>query len=208
MWLSSWLITVNWDPILDALLRQAFSSHEVIINMIETFSPSINPLLGKIDEFGAKSTPETGLAVAANAAAINLGLDSFSVRSGMILLQVILERVFAVTNLCACASFWLLLITAPCLKMEVLRVLVALPIVLTAKSFTAVQEGAAVWPRMTFHVFPMMLAGECKCRERTYFSSQGRPLNFPHFWQTTRLSLLLLAADPGFWGLGEWLGSL
>jgi len=85
VWLTSWLVTVNRDPILDALLGQAFSSHEVIINVIEEFSPGINSLLGKVDELGAKSTPETGLAIAANAAAINLGSDGFSFR-GVILL--------------------------------------------------------------------------------------------------------------------------
>lgn len=71
----------------------------------------------------------------------------------MILFQMVLECLPAVTNLSACATLGFFLIATPCLKMEVLRVLVTLPIVLAAKGLAAGHERAAVWPRVTLHVF-------------------------------------------------------
>jgi hypothetical protein len=139
---------------LDGLLGQAMATHEVVVDVVEAFSPSIHTLLRKINELGTEATPEAGLTVAANATVFDLGLYDLSIRDVMIFLQMVLEALSAVTHLGAGTAFKLLCIAAPCLEMEVLRVFVSLPIILAAKGFVTGQECAAIRPRVTLHMFP------------------------------------------------------
>lgn len=71
-----WLVAVHRDPVLDILLWQAMSSHEVVINMIEAFSPSLNSFLRKVNELGAEPTPEARLTIATDAANFEFRLES------------------------------------------------------------------------------------------------------------------------------------
>jgi len=114
----------------------------------------------------------------------------------MRLYQVLLKSLSAVTHLGTSAAFKSLLIAAPSLQVKVLGVLVTLPIILAAKDLVAGQEGAAIRPLVTLHVFPEKLALPVKNNKNTYFSSQGRPVNLWQTLQVTWFSLLLLAADP------------
>jgi hypothetical protein len=71
----------------------------------------------------------------------------------MRLYQVLLKSLSAVTHLGTSAAFKSLLIAAPSLQVKVLGVLVTLPIILAAKGLVAGQEGAAIRPLVTLHVF-------------------------------------------------------
>jgi hypothetical protein len=117
--------------------------------------------------------------------------------------KMLLESLSAITHLGACAAFKPLFVASPSLEVKVLRIFMTLPIILAAKGLVAGQEGAAIWPLVTLHVFPEQLALHIKDVENTYFNSQGRPVNLLQVWQVTWFSLLLLAADPRLWGFGE-----
>jgi len=110
------------------------------------------------------------LAVATNSTGVKLGLEeSVIIRYLMRLYQMITESLTAVTHLGACAAFRSLLIAPPSFQVKVLRVFVTLPVVLAAKYFVTGQEGAAVRPLVTLHVFsnPLALTRNDVLRART-----------------------------------------
>jgi hypothetical protein len=68
--------------------------------------------------------------------------------------QMLLESLSTVTHLGAYAAFNSFFTASPSLEVKVLRIFMTLPIVLAAKGFVAGQEGAAIWPLVTLHMFP------------------------------------------------------
>lgn len=66
---------------------------------------------------------------------------------------MLLESLSAITHLGACAAFKSLFVASPSLEVKVLRIFMTLPIILAAKGLVAGQEGAAIWPLVTLHVF-------------------------------------------------------
>jgi hypothetical protein len=110
----------------------------MIVDMIEALGPCFSSFLSKINQSDAKSTPEANLATPSNAARFQFGLDDLFIRDGMVLVQMVLECLLAVTNLDAGAAFWLLFVATPRLKLKMLRILVTLPIVLTVKGFVTI----------------------------------------------------------------------
>jgi hypothetical protein len=71
-------LTIHGNPILDAP-DWAIPSHEMVINMIEAFSPCLKSFLLEVNEFVTESTPEACLAVAANATIFEFCLDSVNI---------------------------------------------------------------------------------------------------------------------------------
>jgi hypothetical protein len=129
------------------------TTHEVVIDMVESFSPGFHALLCEINELGAEATPETALTIATNATGFDLILQDLRIRNIMGFLQMLLKALSTVPYLGAGTAFDLLRIAEPRLEMEVLRVFVSFPIILAAESFVASREGAAIRPRVTLHVF-------------------------------------------------------
>jgi hypothetical protein len=201
-------VTVHGDPILDALFWQLVPSHEVVINMVEALGPSIDSPLLQLNQTVTETAPKARLAVATNSTVVKLGLDGVWIKHHLMrFYKMLLESLSAITHLGACAAFKSLFVASPSLEVKVLRIFMTLPIILAAKGLVAGQEGAAIWPLVTLHVFPEQLALHIKDVENTYFNSQGRPVNLLQVWQVTWFSLLLLAADPRLWGFGEWVVS-
>jgi hypothetical protein len=142
------LIATHGNPIRDALLVEAITSHEMIINVVEAFFPGIQSLLFEIDELDAEPTPETCLTIATDTASLDL-LDNAIILHMMFCFQMIFESLPLVAQLHAYTARGLLFIATPHLWPEVCRVFMSLPIVLIAKSFIASQEGAAVRPAVS-----------------------------------------------------------
>ena len=107
------LVTIHGNPILDTLLGQAMASHKVVINMIEALGPRVKSFLLELNELGAESTPETGLAVAADAAGFELALDGLFIRYLVLFAEMLVESLLAITNLGAGPSFGSLLVASP-----------------------------------------------------------------------------------------------
>lgn len=147
------LVTIHGNPILNALLGQAMASHKVVINMIKAFGPRIESFLLELNELGAEATPETRLAVTADATCFELVFDGILIRNLVLFAEMLLEGLLAITHFGAGSSFGSLLIASPCLQLEMLRIFVALPVILAAKGLVACQEGAAVRPLVPLHVF-------------------------------------------------------
>jgi hypothetical protein len=70
--------TIHGNPILDTP-SWAVPSHEMVINMIEAFSPCFKSFLLEINELVTESTPEACLAVAADATIFDFCLDSVNI---------------------------------------------------------------------------------------------------------------------------------
>jgi hypothetical protein len=138
---------------LDALLGKVLAAHKVVVDVVEAFSPGIQPLLREINELGTEATPEARLTIAANVTVVDLGLYELIIRDVMVFLQMVLEALSAVTNLGAGTALKLLYIAAPRLEMKMLGVFMSFPIILAAECFVAGQECAAVRPRVALHVF-------------------------------------------------------
>jgi ATP-dependent protease HslVU (ClpYQ) ATPase subunit len=123
---------------LDASLG-ATTTHKVVINVVEALSPSFQALLLEINELSTEPTPEAALTIATNATGIDLSLQDIGIRDLMIFLQMILENQSTVTHLGTGNAFnFELCVAAPSLDMEMLRVFVSFPIILTVESFAAV----------------------------------------------------------------------
>ena len=115
MHISFRFVTIYGNPILDTLLEEVMASHKVVINMIEALGPRVHSFLLELHELGAESTPETGLAITADATGFELILDSLLIRYMVLFAKMLLEGLLAVTDLGAASSFGSLLIASPCL---------------------------------------------------------------------------------------------
>jgi hypothetical protein len=159
--ISPGLVAIHGNPILDALLGEWLPSHEVIVDVVKALSPCFQTFFLEDDQLGAEATPKAGLTIATDATIFELCLQIVIIRKLMIPLQVILKTLSAVTHLGTGAAFRSLLITSPCLQVIMLRIFMPLPVVLAPKGLAAGQEGAAIRPLVTFHVFPVqLLAGD------------------------------------------------
>jgi hypothetical protein len=68
-------------------------------------------------------------------------------------LEMLGECLATVANFGAGPAFRTFGVAAPGFEVEMLRVLVAFPVVFATEGFGAGEEGAAVGPRVTLHVF-------------------------------------------------------
>ena len=100
--------------------------------------------------------------------------------------QVLLESLSAVAHLGAGASFESLLIASPGFQVKVLRIFMTLPVILAAKRLVTSQEGAAIRPLVTLHVFPDPLALTTGKRSREHILQ---------FARSTGETLALLTGD-------------
>jgi len=57
--------------------------HEVVIDVIEALGPGVDSPLLQVDKLVTESTPKAGLAVAANATGIGLGIQDLGIRDIM-----------------------------------------------------------------------------------------------------------------------------
>jgi hypothetical protein len=160
---------------LDALFWELVPAHKVVIDVVEALCPGVYSPLLQLNQLVAEATPEAWLAVAPNSTTIELRIDEFLIGHLMRLGQVLLESLSAVANLGAWSPFESLLIASPGFQVKVLRILVTLPVVLAAKGLVARQEGAAVRPLVTLHVFPDPLALTTRKRSREHILQFARP---------------------------------
>jgi len=130
-------------PVLDPLLSQAATSHEMIINVVQAFCPSIHTSPCEIDELGTKATPKTPSSVATNTAQRGLGFDGVVIQL-MCLFQVSVESLPAVAHLITFISFARRIVASPHLQMKMLRVLVLLTFRLMVKGFRTAHECTAI----------------------------------------------------------------
>jgi hypothetical protein len=133
------------------------TTHEVVINVIEAFSPGFHAFLGELNKLGTEATPEPVLAVASNVAYIEFGPQDLGIRNIMVFLQMILKALATITHLGTGAAFNFLCIAKPSLDMKMLGVFVSLPVILAAEGFVACREGAAIRPRVAFHVLSKLV---------------------------------------------------
>jgi hypothetical protein len=59
---------------LDGFFVEETTAHEVVINVIKPLIPRLESCLLEVNKFEAKSTPESGLAIATNSAAIEFAI--------------------------------------------------------------------------------------------------------------------------------------
>jgi hypothetical protein len=137
---------IHQNPVLDPLRSQAATSHQVIINVVESFCPSLDTLRCDIDEHGTKATPKTPLTIATNMARLGFDCDGVFIQL-MCLLQVAVESVPVVAHIGAFITFGRRIVASPHL-LEMLRGLVFRPIVPVLKSFRTPHECTAVKVRV------------------------------------------------------------
>ena len=81
-------IRVNRFPLADALLWQRASAKEVVINMIESLSPSWEVLLRRGDDLLAEAAPELSIAVATQTTLVLPILNGLDIVHSMVLLEM------------------------------------------------------------------------------------------------------------------------
>jgi hypothetical protein len=135
-------------PRSDDHLRGIVPPREVVVNVIEALR--LNHLL-------TKTAPKYGIAAATGPALLKFDFHCLRILDLVFLLQVGLERLPPVANLCACLV-WCVntqFVALPYLQPEMLSALVPFPVALTAEFFGTGQESAAVRLLVPLHVFPV-----------------------------------------------------
>ena len=131
----------------------------MVVNVVKSLSPGFKTFLLNLNNLLAEAAPESGLAIAAHSAVFPLLLDCLWVLNFMVLLEMILE------GLTTMASFptntirgiLQLFITFPDLKLEVLTVFMALPIVFASKFLGTIEIGASIRLLMAFHMLSVLM---------------------------------------------------
>jgi hypothetical protein len=116
--------------------------------MVEALCPGVNTLLIQVNDIIAEATPEVCLEVGSNSLLAGLALNNLIVGDVVYIGKMCFKRCNLVENLRAA-----FLVTSPLLRLIVLAILVALPIVLAAESLLALGESTPVRALMTLHVF-------------------------------------------------------
>lgn len=124
--------TIHGCPIQDALLHEAPTSREMVLDVVESFCSGFQSFLFEVDELVAEPTPEPNLTIATHTTTIHPILDELNIRNDMFLLQVISERLVVVAHLSAYTSKFFL-VAAPLFQVEMLGIFMSLPIILGVK---------------------------------------------------------------------------
>ena len=135
----------------------------MVVDMIEPLSRTFDAFLGQIDNLFAEATPEPGLAISYHPLCLETVLYPVPV-GAMFMLQVSTVVLFLVVYRALPILGWVAgtLFTFPALWLEVLRVLVAFPIILAAESFITFVKGTAVWSMMALQML-LQVAGPRIC---------------------------------------------
>lgn len=135
----------------------SISTPEVVIDMVESAQPhaDLQALLLDFDHLPTEATPETNFVMAIVEAVLKLALYSGSVFYFMIFGQVGLELLGTIIRLATelrPAGIKVSFIAFPQLELVMLAVLVALPVIFTAKAFGAALKSTAVRLNMALHM--------------------------------------------------------
>ena len=124
--------------------------------MVEAFVPSFQSSLLQLNNLLAKSAPEAALSIPPYTTALAFVTDMLFITDIVVLTKVNLKGITAVEYLGTLIYLALRtgLVTTPCLQLIVLGVLVAFPVILTAKCLVTRSVSTAVRPAMTFLVLP------------------------------------------------------
>lgn len=128
----------------------------MIIDVIISLCPCFESFLLNPDNLFTETAPEVGFTVSTHTAVFQFLLDSLA-REVVNVCEVLLECFSAVAGFAAhlCWSVRCPEVAFPDLQKEVLAILVALPVILTAESFVAAFIGTTVGFLVPLHMFPV-----------------------------------------------------
>lgn len=128
----------------------------MVVNVVEAFCPSLQPLLPNLNNVPAEPAPETNVTAATDPAAIQFVVDHSWIGYVMVSRQVKLELFAPVARLTTelLRIGLALLVTFPQLKLMVLTILVSLPVILAAKTLSAPSKGAPIRLLMALLMLP------------------------------------------------------
>jgi hypothetical protein len=144
------LVTIQGDPILDALFWQTVPSHEVVINVIEALVPGVNSPPLQLNKLITETAPKAGLAVTTDPTIVKCRLDML-VLLLVCIYQVFLKYLSSIECSRTRASFWTFFITAPGFEVKMLGIFVSFPVIFGTESLIPVYKRAAVRAIMSFH---------------------------------------------------------
>ena len=130
-------------------------SRKVLIDVVEPLRPGKAPRFPEIDDFCAEAAPKASLEVASVASLVTSGVHCSLVVNTVVFIQVMFEGIPPVIGYSTRTSILQLLGALPELELDMLTVLMALPVILTAKVPVAILMSTGVGLLMALHVFPV-----------------------------------------------------
>lgn len=126
-------------------------------DVIETLVLGLKSRLQERDDLNTEATPELALPVVANATVSRQSFELVLVREAMVLPQMMLEPLFFLKRFGAMfvRSSFNPMVAPPELRLKMLTILMAFPVVLAAKSLCASKIRTSIWPLMPL----LMLSG-------------------------------------------------